>query len=116
MDITPTLYQALIASAAMILTALIVLLIYSKSPGSKPASESGDKKETYLGGEEHPYDQESMGSAEFFWSVVNQSMKSVYSKIVDKFHTYSLDSWLLYMSAWLAFLIILLVMLVGVLW
>jgi hypothetical protein len=115
MDITQTLYQTLIASAAMMLIALIMFLIYFRSPGSKPHPETGDKNEMYLGGEEHPYDQETVGSANLFWSIVNQSMKNVYRKIVDRFNTYSVDSWLLYMSAWLAFLIILLIILVGVL-
>lgn len=99
----------------MMLIALIMLLLYSRSPGSKRRPESGDKNEAYLGGEEHPYDQESIGSANLFWSIVNQSMKNVYRKIVDRFNTYSIDSWLLYMSVWLAFLIILLIILVGVL-
>lgn len=115
MDLTLTLYQTLVASSAMLLVALIVLLIYSRSPGSKPRPEVGDKNETYLGGEEHPYDQESIGSANLFWSIVNQSLKNVYKKIVGRFHTYSIDGWLFYMSMWLAFLIILLVILVGIL-
>jgi len=118
MDLTQTLYQTLYASSAMLLIALIVLLIYSRSPGSKKRGvkdDKNDKNEAYLGGEEHPYDQESVGSANFFWSIVNQSLRNVYEKIVDRFHTYSIDSWLLYMSAWLAFLIILLIILVGIL-
>lgn len=98
----------------MFLVALLVMLIYLRSPGSKERQDEGDKKEAYLGGEETPYDQEPVGSTNFFWSVVNQSLKNVYGKAVDRFHTYSIDSWLLYMSVWLAFLIILLIVLVGI--
>jgi len=115
MDLTLTLYQTLYASGAMLLIASIVLLIYSRSPGSKKRQDEGDKYEAYVGGEGHPYDQESVGSANFFWSIVNQSMKNVYEKIIDRFHTYAIDSWLLYMSVWLAFLVILLIILVGIL-
>ena len=122
MDLTQALYETLLqtlyASGAMLLIALIVLLVYSRSPGSKKReikNTENDKNEAYLGGEEHPYDQESMGSTNFFWSIVNQSLRNVYDKIVDRFHTYSIDSWLLYMSAWLAFLVILLIILVGIL-
>lgn len=99
----------------MLLVALMVVLIYSRSPGSKKLQDEGDKNEAYFGGEEHPYDQMSVGSTNFFWSLVNQSLKNVYDKIVKRFHTYSIDSWLLYMSVWLAFLIILLIILVGIL-
>jgi hypothetical protein len=113
MDLTQTLYQTLYASAAMMLVALIVMLIYFRSPGSRKRQDEGDKNEAYLGGEQDPYDQEPVGSSNFFWSVVNQSLKGVYEKIV-KFYTYSIDSWLLYMSVWLAFLIILLIVLVGI--
>jgi len=99
----------------MLILALIVLLVYFVSPGSKKQQEESDKNEAYLGGEGHPYDEESVGPTNFFWSIVNQSLKNVYKKTIDRFHTYSDDSWLLYMSVWLAFLIILLIILVGIL-
>lgn len=115
-DLISTLYQTLYASAAMLLLALIVMLVYSASPGSKRKQEAeSDKTDAYLGGEEHPYDEESVGPTSFFWSVVNQSLKNVYTKAVDRFHTYSVDSWLFYMSVWLGFLIILLIILVALL-
>jgi hypothetical protein len=115
MDLTSTLYQTLYASAAMFIVALIVLIMYSRSSGSKSRTEEGDKNETYLGGEEHPYDQQTISSTDLFWSVANQSLKNVYKKIVNRFQTYSIDSWLFFMGMWLAFLIVLLIILVGIL-
>lgn len=115
MDLETPLTQTLIASAAMLLIALVVLLIYERSPGSKSRQPVGDGNEPYLGGEKQPYTEESVNSGNLFLSIVNQSLKNVYKKAVDKFDTYSVDQWLLYMSVWLAFLIILLVILVVVL-
>ncbi len=115
MSLDQTLYQTLYASAGMFVVALIVLLFYSRSPGSKEKRSEGDKTQAYLGGEEHPYDQESIGSTNFFWSVINQSLRNLFDKVVDRFHTYSIDTWLFYMSIWLVFLVILLIVLVTVL-
>ena len=115
MDLASTLFQTLVASAAMFIIALIVLLIYVESPGVKSDQPVGDKNEPYLGGEKQPYDEESIDSGNFFLSIVNQSLKNVYRTVVDRFNTYSIDGWMFYMSMWLAFLVILLIILVVVL-
>jgi hypothetical protein len=115
MDLTLTLYQTLIASSAMLIIALVVLLIYTKSPSVKSDKPEGDKNEPYLGGEKQPYDEESIDSGNLFWSIINQSLRKVYQTVVNRFHTYSIEGWLSYMSVWLAFLIILLVVMVVVL-
>jgi hypothetical protein len=115
MDLGLTLFQTLVASAAMLGVALAVLLIYIRASGAKPNQPAGDKNEPYVGGEQQPFDEESIGSGNLFWSIINQSLKTLYRRIVDRFNTYEIDAWLVYMSAWLAFLIILLIIVVVVL-
>ena len=115
MDLELTLLQTLAASGAMLLVALAVLLIYIRAPRAKSTQPDGDKNEPYMGGEKQPFDEESIDSGNLFWSITNQSLKNLYKKVVDKFNTYSIDEWLLYMGAWLAFLIILLIIVVVVL-
>lgn len=115
MDLESTLFQTLVASAAMFIIALIVLIIYSKSPGVKSDQPAGDKNEPYLGGEKQPYDEESVNPVNLFLSIVNQSLENVYRIVVDRFNTYWIDGWMFYMSMWLAFLVVLLVIAVVVL-
>lgn len=115
MELESPLIQTLIASAAMLIIALIVLLIYERSPGAKSDKSVGDKNEPYLGGEKRPFVDEPVSSGNLFWSIINQSLKNVYKKAIDRFNTYSIDQWMLYMSVWLGFLIILLIIVVAVL-
>jgi hypothetical protein len=115
MDLTSTLLQTLMATGAMLIVALVVLLIYTRAPRHKSAESDGDRNEPYLGGEKEPYDEQSFSSGNLFWSIINQSLKNVFKKVVDRFYTYSIDEWMVYMSVWLAFLIILLIILVVVL-
>jgi hypothetical protein len=115
MDFTPTLVETSIASLAMLIIALAVYLIYLGSPGSKQSKPEGDKNEPYLGGEEQPYDKESIGSGKLFSSVANQSLRKVYGAIIDRFDTYSIHEWLAYMAVWFGFLVVLLIIMVVVL-
>ena len=115
MDLGSTLFQTLAASAAMFGVALAVLLIYIKAPRAKSTQPVGDKNEPYMGGEKQPFNEESIDSGNLFWLIINQSLKNLYQKVVFRFHTYSINEWLLYMSVWLAFLIILLIIMVAVL-
>ncbi len=115
MDLTPTLFQTLSVSGAMFIIALVILLIYIKSPSTKSSQPEGDRNEPYLGGEKQPFNEESIDPGNLFWSTVNQSLRNVYKTVVNRFNTYSIDEWLFYMSMWLAFLIVLLIILVVVL-
>jgi hypothetical protein len=115
MDLGLTLFQTLAASASMLLVALAEFLNYIRAPRAKSTQPDGDKNEPNMGGEKQPFDEESIDSGNLFWSITNQSLKNLYKKVVDKFNTYSIDEWLLHMGAWLAFLIILLIIVVAVL-
>lgn len=115
MDFTSTLTETSIASLAMVIIALTIYLIYLHSPGSKQSKPEGDKNEPYLGGEEQPYDKESIGSGKLFSSIANQSLRRVYKNIIDRFNTYSIHEWLAYMAVWFGFLVVLLIIMVVVL-
>ena len=68
-----------------------------------------------MGGEKEPFNEESIDSGNLFLSIVNQSLKTVYVKIIDKLYTYSMGDWLLDMSIWFAFLVVFLLIMVVVL-
>jgi hypothetical protein len=91
------------------------MLIFTKSPNPKSNQPIGDRNEPYLGGEKQPFNEESINPGNLFLSIVNQSLKKAYQKIVNRYSTFSVNEWMFNMSIWLAFLIILLIMVVIVL-
>jgi len=113
--LTSTLLQALTASLAMLIIGALMLIIYFLSPGAKSTRRIGDKSEPYLGGEKAPFDVMPIGSVNLFWSIINQSLRSVYRSVIRKLSTYSMHDWLFYMSIWFMFLVALLVILFSVL-